>query len=639
MRPVFCQKINQMCGILGLVGAPHPGFSSALKRIAHRGPDGEGQWHGEGVSIGHRRLSILDLSTAADQPMHWGPYVVVYNGEIFNFLEIRSRLQALGHQFETDSDTEVLIKAYEQWGPACLQQFNGMWAFAIWHKTERTLFCARDRFGIKPFYFFQEGGRFAFASEQKALLPLQAHPGVSPHFERLSHFRLSYESTTETLVTGIARLPAGHYGILSANGSWHTTRYWHTLSQLEDVPTDYATQCSQWRALFLEACRIRSRSDVPVATALSGGLDSSAIFCTQHHLRVQAQGLERQPSELHAFSAIFPGTELDETAYAEAVLAHTGRPGTFIEPVFSDDFERVLDGYYYMEDLWPSSPVPMIALYQAMRDKGFVVSLDGHGGDELLAGYGTGYRALAEVWPHVGSMLEVLDAFPEHDDATVAQKLAYALRYLHAHKKTIGRAKLLRLIGGLGLPDWALARLHLPARSTTPEYLMDALQALNYQLFHTSVLPSLLRNYDRFSMAAGVESRAPFLDHHLVSYTFSLGWQALMRDGYNKAILRGALQGILTPAVATRKSKIGFNANNHALLRDQWRQPLKALLAENPDGVALTGQTVEHLFATYDMLVAQPATLSNKQALELWWQRVLPVVWHKSFYQRACSQT
>ncbi|MBX3102639.1 MAG: asparagine synthase (glutamine-hydrolyzing) [Bacteroidetes bacterium] len=623
-----------MCGILGVVGAPHEAFAQALDRLAHRGPDGAGIWTGEDAQLGHRRLSILDLSTAANQPMVWGRYILVFNGEIYNFLELRQRLVALGHTFSTDSDTEVLLHAYRQWGVGCLSRFNGMWAFALWDTETRQLFFARDRFGVKPFYYFSEEGRMAFGSEQKALLRLQRQPAISPHFARLSQFRLSYESTAETLLAGIHRLPAGHYGTWQA-GKIQLTRYWNTLENLEAVPADYDAQCAGWRARFLDACRLRNRSDVPVATALSGGLDSSSIFCAQHYLRQQDPAPERQPQALHAFAAIFPGTEQDETAYAQAVLAHTGRPGTLLEMQFSDDFDRLMEGYYYMEDLWPSSPVPMITLYREMRKKGFLVSLDGHGGDELLAGYHTGYYALAHTLPHAGQTLEILDAYPENHDLGVWQRLAKALHFVYMHRRWIGRAHLLRFLHSLELPAWVTDRLGLPGRSTTPEYMLDALQAMNYQLFHQSVLPTLLRNYDRFSMAASVESRAPFLDYRLVTYSFSLGWQSMVHGGYTKSVMRDALKGILTPAVATRKSKIGFNAPNTRLLRNQWRAPLERMLHTAVPDAALQSTPIRELATRYTEALAD----SRQDAqLAACWQQMLPLVWQEAFFKRAAAR-
>jgi asparagine synthase (glutamine-hydrolysing) len=486
-----------MCGIVGILNFQKPINPVELNRftdsLSHRGPDGRGMFIDGNLGLGHRRLAILDLSEAGKNPMPFGGekgkrYWITYNGEVYNFLELRHELKELGHRFQSETDTEVVVAAYAQWGEDCLLRFNGMWAFAIWDTVERKLFLARDRFGIKPLYYLQGASRFAFASELKAFLALDNF-SVALNEEiipQIIQSNQAYEGTTDsTIMKNVLCLPGGHCLTLKSDGSCTIKTWWETLNHIPQIPTSYEEQVEQFRDLFLDAVKIRMRSDVAVGTCLSGGIDSSAVASGMAWNHRQGKnGLERCAEDWQqAFVATFPGTQLDERAYADEVIYHVGAKPHYW--VFDNDeaLSHIIDSVWAMEDVYLGIAVPVWCIYREMRQKNVVVSLDGHGGDELLGGY---------TW------------------------------YL----------------------DWPMNQVN---------------QNL-YQDFHTTLLPSILRNYDRCSMAHGIEVRMPLMDWRLVTFTFGLPADCKIGAGYTKRVLRDAMRGIMPEKIRHRRSKIGFNS-------------------------------------------------------------------------------
>ncbi|MEM5872193.1 MAG: asparagine synthase (glutamine-hydrolyzing), partial [Candidatus Aenigmatarchaeota archaeon] len=406
-----------MCGILGV--APHVcdhTFEVALERIAHRGPDGFGIWQDpEGIiCLGHRRLAILDITEAGKQPMHFNHLVVTFNGEIYNFLEIKEELKKKGYQFHNQSDTEILLAAFQEWGENCLHKFNGMWAFAIWDKQKKRLFLSRDRFGKKPLFYAFIGNTFVFASEMKAIFPFLPEVKPSKDFEWCKKNIFAYETTEKTLIEGIKRFPAASFAFLDFRDidkkELKFFRYWETAENLVEVPKKYEDQVEKFRELFIDACRIRMRSDVPIGTALSGGLDSSATICTMAHIG-KNQLKDRVSSDWqHAFIATFPGTFLDESYYARKVTDYLNIPASYIpiDPVRG--IERLEKYLYLFEELCITSPVPMIDLYAAVKSGGVTVTLDGHGADELFAGYGKDiFRAFLDAGVNLKAIKNVIN--------------------------------------------------------------------------------------------------------------------------------------------------------------------------------------------------------------------------------------
>ncbi len=571
-----------MCGIAGIIHLDHrPVDGDELRQftrtLTHRGPDGEG-YHLRGcIGLGHRRLAILDPSDAGRQPMSdpGGRYWITYNGEIYNFIELRQELLALGHRFQTETDTEVILASFVQWGEGCQFKFNGMWAFAIWDETQRSLFLSRDRFGVKPLHYCYDGRRFAFASEMKAFLALA---GFSCEFD--SHAIATtlqspgvLEATDHCLLHGINRLPAGHSLTLSHGKPPVTRRWWRTLDHLRPPPARLADQAAQFRDLFLDACRIRMRSDVPLATSLSGGLDSSAVLCGMTHIRGQAGRADRLARDWHrAFVATYPGTFQDESAYAKIVVEHTGATAIYVEINLGAIADELDDYLYRYEEIQDVHLGPYL-VYKAMRDAGVVVSLDGHGGDELLAGYAAyPLEAMRTALLHrldpkrACAMNRILQAMtPDNSAAGQSNWGAHLCRRFYGPARRTLRnwlqlsPALFRRIRQAGPPTW-LEEIPLPIPPLTdampPGY--DTVNQHLYRDFHYSVLPAILRNFDRLSMSHGVEVRAPFLDWRLVCYSFSLPGESKLGNGYTKQVLREALRGILPEPIRTRTTKVGF---------------------------------------------------------------------------------
>lgn len=558
-----------MCGIAGIFERQGKAISRAeidrfTDSLAHRGPDGRGVMLEGGVALGHRRLAILDLTDAGACPMPFprqgAPrYWITFNGEIFNFVELRAELEGAGFHFESDSDTEVLLAAYVHWGEDCLLRFNGMWAFAIWDRQDRTLFLARDRFGVKPLYYL-EGMRFAFASEMKAFLELEGfaielNGDLVPEILRDS--QKVEAATDETLIRGVKKLLPGH-SMRVTSGDVRVRRWWSTADHLVAAPSGYRAQVEQFRELFLDATKLRMRSDVAIGTSLSGGLDSSAVACAMAHL-AKAQPHETRRSEdwRHAFIATFPGTALDEQRFADEVVAATGVKAHYTPIHGSMTARDLIESAWIMEDASPAIATPVAMNYRAMRREGVYVSMDGHGGDELLLGY-----TFHLDWP-------------------------------------VGEAN--RLL---------------------------------YDVFHRTLLPSILRNYDRCSMAAGIETRMPLMDWRLVVYAFSLGMEAKAGGGYTKRILRDATEGMMPESIRLRRSKIGFNSPMAECFNDRLGGILDTIL-----------DSEEWLSSPWWDGKADAEILRRKSGAREWqhadwdtlmhyWLRMSIVVWQRMFVRR-----
>lgn len=549
-----------MCGILGLLPASieQRFFTKALDLLAHRGPDGSGVWSDSEnrIMLGHRRLSILDLTEAGAQPMHDERYVIIHNGEIYNYKELKSELEKHGYIFRTHTDTEVILAAYGRWGAYCLQKFNGMWAFAIWDKKEQTLFLSRDRFGKKPLFYAFAGNSFVFGSEMKALVPFLPEVKLSKDFQWMKENLFSYEPTEKCLIEGIRRFPAAHYGVLK-NGKLAISRYWNTRDHLHPVPKKYSKQVEEFRELFFDACKIRLRSDVPVGTALSGGVDSSAVAAG---IKQGATMESLSKNWQNAFIASLPGSPLDETHFAKRVAAHLNIQPHIIDIDAREGLKTLEEALYHFEELYITSPVPMAQTYRAERKAGVYVSIDGHGADELFSGYDT---FLLNAFWDCG-----LNPFAIHNILKAYRGIVPPFPQFKV--KEVGvKDYFQRVSGSFDFKDFIphTWRELEKAFKQNSNAFNDAL----YKLFHTDNLPTLLRNYDRYSMMSGVEIRMPFLDHRIVAYCFSIPWTSKIRNGYTKALLRDALAPYLPEDVIFRKYKMGFQTPIVDWLKGPWK--------------------------------------------------------------------
>jgi asparagine synthase (glutamine-hydrolysing) len=578
-----------MCGIAGIVspGMPLTGplIPTMLRRLERRGPDDLGWlvFTADGVQLGDRpvchptgevmllsrRLSILDLSPAGHQPMQTadGRYFIVFNGEIYNERELREELAAVGHTFRSHSDTEVLLAAYAEWGPAALPRLIGMFALAILDTRARTLFLARDYFGIKPLYYSLRDGVFAFASEIKALLDLPT-VGRRVNPERLYHY-LRFGITDHgdaTLFADIRQVPAAHYLLVPIDrpADAHTTRYW-TLSTGERCDLSFAEAARTLRDLFVRSVALHLRSDVPVGLALSGGIDSSAIAMVARELQGPAQ-------PLHAFSYIADQPDLNEECWVDLVARAADldihkvrvRPEELVA-----DLDQLIDAHD--EPFVNTRMYAQYRVYRAAHAAGLKVMLIGQGADEMFAGYRAYLSARIASLVHRGRWREALRFWwwsstpADIDRLWLLAETGGLLLPLPVQ----GPAR--QVLGQGLLPGWLNAEWFL-RRGVTPRPFRrpgrgDALRGLLYRSFVETSLPQYLRYEDRNSMAFSVESRVPFLMPALVQFVFSLPESYIVDgNGVSKAVFRRALRGLVPDAVLDRRDKIGFSTPERAWL-------------------------------------------------------------------------
>jgi asparagine synthase (glutamine-hydrolysing) len=543
-----------MCGIAGIVdiGGNVVGpdeISGLTDLLAHRGPAGSGTWFSadRAVAFGHRRLAIIDPGPGGRQPMAYadGRYVIVYNGEIYNFLELRRELEARGCIFRTESDTEVILAAWQIWGEDMLLRFNGMWALAIFDTQSKDLFLARDRFGIKPLLYAMTPQRLIFASEQRALVRsgLIATSVDTEVARRLLLDAFGIEGSERTLCREIRRLQGGHFMWLR-NGRLDIRRWWRTVDHLPALPKTDAERVERFGELFRDAVALRMRSDVPIGTCLSGGFDSSAVICTMAAHEKAGMGPRDSTAWRHAFVATFPGAMNDERPQAEEAAAYAGVIPTFLEIGKDEalpDLERILDD---TDDVYIGLPSSAWLIYRELRRQNVPVSLDGHGADELMGAY------LQEGQSTRFRLRNVLAGLASR--APIARRSEDLLRTL-----MIKRQGHYFLRGGLGGVPSPFALVGDDDRLPGD---WGALNRRLYRMFHGTVLPTILRSFDRVSMAHGIEVRMPFMDWRLVTYTMALPDELKFSNGYTKMIARRAMANAMPESIRMGRRKVGFNS-------------------------------------------------------------------------------
>ena len=548
-----------MCGIAGIWnwdGGPVDieDLVVMTRMMKHRGPDGEGfvLLQDGCLGLGHRRLAVLDLEDSGRQPMRIAkaPLWITYNGEIFNFLELRDELASKGHRFVTDTDTEVILAAYAEWGLDCLARFNGMFAFAIWDNDKRQLIVVRDRYGEKPLHYYSDGRRFAFASEQKAFL----------HLRDFCHSEDTFDFG-EQMWKGIDTLLPGHLLVVEQNRV-QRKRWWEPRQHWPQVPRAYGDQVDQFRELLLDACRIRMRSDVPVATSVSGGIDSSAVLCALSWLdkHCTKQQLARRPDNWQkAFHACWPGTGQDEQRYAALAVEQSGA-----DPVWYDGFSKEsISLESFQEYLFQSEMFGLFGwgpwlLYRAMRSAGIVVTLDGQGADELLGGYNR--HILHALLNSPGYLTNPLRTF---DLVKTWQGLAARRSWL---KSLMAGSPLGRNVYySLFRRPWREAKEKIVAGMESTLHTselddLDVMAKMQYMEVHRGYLPLLNLGYDLHSMSHSIETRLPFQDWRLVNFALALPDSSRVGRGYTKRVLRDAARDLVPAGILQRRRKLGFNA-------------------------------------------------------------------------------
>lgn len=586
-----------MCGIAGIVRKSSREGDEALaramvERVAYRGPNGRCAVPAiGGAAFGHARLSIIDLHERSDQPF-WsedGAQCVVFNGEIYNYIELRKELQGLGQRFRTEGDTEVLLAAYRQWGDACWHRFNGMWAVAIWDVNEKTLLLSRDRYGVKPLHYAWTDDGLVFGSEIKEIIiglgktPAPRWEEVYRMFDRAPRQRRG----TDTVFEGIHALPPGHELTFRPDSGERSLRQWYRLSPRTDVPDD---PVRTFRELFIDAVRLRLRSDVPVGVCLSGGIDSSAIAC------VMARELGVTP---RTFSSVYAEPDYSEERYMDAVVGLIGADAKKITPR-REDFVPVMERIVAHHD----EPIQMPGTYSQWHVMQLAgphvrVLLDGQGGDETVGGYYSFHPAYAR-----SLLLDIVRLREAGVRMRDFQELLRDQAKIGGSSRSLLRAMIpsLRVCESTAWKDRVFTpefRVRMRQSSASDKTgsacvprMPDALAREMYRQFADTNLPMLLKYEDRLSMAFSIESRVPFLDYRLAEFCYGLPYHWKMKGIATKWILREAFKDILPEAVTNRLDKKGFPTPLAVWMRGETGEEMKKRI----EGAVNAGTGLEDVF-------------------------------------------
>jgi asparagine synthase (glutamine-hydrolysing) len=547
-----------MCGIYGYLGSKSFSMEKAISVISHRGPDASGyltydcsisalkkekeasMQEGKKVSFGFRRLAIIDLQNHSNQPFseESQQYHIIFNGEIYNYPELRELLKKEGYSFQTSSDTEVLLKSYMHWGTNCFQHFNGMWAVCILDLNKRKLIVSRDRFGIKPLYYHIDARGISFFSEIKQIFETSIDKRINESVVRDFLESAVLDAGEETFFKGVYKFPQSHFAELSLdedNWAIKPVKFWD-LKKGTQAGIAYPDAVDQFRELFQKSIELRFRSDVPVGACLSGGLDSSSIVSFAGFLG----------KKINTFTIDNKDKELSEIEYVNEVVNKYTALTSVVDYNEENDLD-LLDTIFDIQDE-PISGLGVIAQWRVMKlaaQNNVVVLLDGQGGDEIFGGY----RKF--VFFYLKELIQ---------KGHILKALSEAKHFLNASDfKIFEKEGVRRYLNKTGVVDYLsddllkMERLHNIGLSGASGFMEKSYE----DIFQYSY-PQLLRYEDRNSMAFSLESRVPFLDYRLVEFVFGLPSSYKIRDGYTKAILRDSMKGILPDSVRLRKSKMGF---------------------------------------------------------------------------------
>ena len=593
--------------------------------LAHRGPNDSGCWGDGSVAIGFRRLSIIDTSSAGHQPMVSpdGVHVIAFNGEIFNYIELRDELCALGHQFRSRSDTEVLLAAWRQWGDACVDRLDGMFAFVIWDQNRRELFGARDRFGIKPLYVYEGTDVVLFASEIKAIQASGLYP-LQVNWQVIARYLLegNIDEPPETCFAGIHQIGAGHTFRLGLQGSLRTHRYYEVPTDVREHDPDGARNVAD---MLESSVRLRMRSDVPVGVCLSGGLDSTAIICAMARHRDAANLNGR----LLAFS--YNDADFDESRYFNETVRQTRAtlvPWNGDVRELWSSLPRVL--HFHDEPLHSMNALIGFQLMGLARQHGAIVVLNGQGSDEALGGYSNHYEA---YWLSLVTSGRTQEAWREIKN--FAQAFGADARRLAAKVMQTATFRIIRNMPGYVTATRSMRKQRLrehpwfspdltskvPDRENTTVLLND----IQRESITSASLPLYLRVEDRNSMAHGVEARLPFLDHRLVSYALTLPLNERIRGPWNKHALREGSRGRIPEVVRTRMDKMGFPTPTARWFARDLYEPIRDLLssrAARERGLYRHDNMVRELDATRGQELQNYGPLFRAANVETWLQMI-----------------
>jgi asparagine synthase (glutamine-hydrolysing) len=563
-----------MCGISGIYNFNHQPvdiekLTSMNNIINHRGPDGKGVYVDKHVGLGNTRLAIIDTRHEADQPMFDSEkkLVIVYNGEIFNYVELRNELLSKGYKFNNNSDTEVILNLYKEYGEDCQNKLNGMWSFAIWNIETKILFCSRDRYGIKPFYYYINKDTLIFGSEIKQLLSFNIDRDVNQNMVYdylIFHF---IDHTHETFYKNIFKLPAGHRLTIS-NGK-HEIKKWYTLPE-NKIDDNEEVIYKKFYDLLYDSVRLRLRSDVEVGSCLSGGLDSSTIVCMMHDLLLKESKTDIQKT----YTACYDDPSIDERQFVEEVNKQTNSEKYFLFPdskTLADDFNKMI--YHQDEPFTGLTVFAQWSVFKKINETKLKVVLDGQGSDEILLGYFSFFpfflkRLILNPFKFISEYFGGLNTSNLGFTKFAANFVYFnspGIRYRHVIKNAdkVFDNKFINSMNRRDIFEDVVASGNLRENRLANLWKIS--------------LPSLLRYEDKNSSAFSVEARLPFLDHRLVEYIFSIPFNLLIKKGWTKNVLRESTKGVIPENIRKRKGKLAFSVPQKMWineLSEGWRKQI-----------------------------------------------------------------
>lgn len=580
-----------MCGIAGIINLNNSpvekqDLQKMIEVLSHRGPDGNGIFIDKNIGLAHVRLSIIDLSDLAHQPMSYDDenYWIIHNGEVYNYIELRQDLEKYGFKFKSTSDTEVIIAAYIKWGEDCLKKFNGMWSFVIYDKKNNKIFASRDRFGVKPFYYYKDNNTFIFASEIKAILAIM--PSLrSAHYPYLYHFLNTgaLDDGAETFFDKIQALTPAHF-ITIKGENFKITRYWD-YSEDSMKNYDYKNPAETFLHLLKDSVKLRFRSDVPVGSCLSGGLDSSAIVTLASKIR---------ENPIHTFSSIYVDEDCNESHFIDIANKFNATLPHYVYPQ-SSDFMRILDEIVYYQDE-PSAGPGLYSQWHVMRiaQDHVKVLLDGQGADELLGGYFyffEHYFSAVKKDKNKNGILatakRILEEYPRVKELTNMDFCGGQTEILREvliprFFNNLFRMPKIKFAGGKGKSfmhsDFIASAVKNPVKRGTPRKFDNDLENASYAALTETSIPALLHYEDRNSMAFSIESRVPFLDYRLVEFCLGLSYEEKIKADTTKVVMRKALKGVLPDEITHRRDKKGYPTPFARWLREDIKNDVSDIL-------------------------------------------------------------
>ena len=554
-----------MCGIAGIinkanVSAKVVDIKKMTDVVSHRGPDGEGHFVEANIAFGHRRLAIIDLSKDGHQPMEKDNLVITYNGEIYNYLEIRDELEHNGWVFSTKTDTEVILKAYQHWGEDCVQKFNGMWAFAILDKAKNKIFCSRDRFGIKPFHYHENKASFLFSSEIRQLLIHIKERKVNKQI-LFDFLYLGYHHhNNDTFYQSIFSLAPGHNLIFNLqNNTYKIVQYYILTLNKEQAELSFDDALELFQDTLDEAIKLRLRSDVRVGTCLSGGMDSSYIAATAARLYNK-----NNEDRFMAITAKSIEKRTDESHFAKMVVDSSSLDWKLTQPS-KEDFLEAVDQVIETQEEPFGSPSIVMAYFvmKKAKEEGCTVLLDGQGGDEALLGYERYYIAYINQQKGLFKKIKSAIAISKNSKLSFKDIFLYTIYFNNASVRALRQ---LRRYGYIKPKYRSFVNKRLLQKVAGSNKNIRTLQEFEITKVQ---MQKLLKFEDRNSMHFSIETRVPFVDYKVVELAYSLPFSYKMFEGWSKYILRKSAKDKLPDEIVWRRNKFGFEAPTKTWLSDK----------------------------------------------------------------------